>query len=598
MRLKRISKAVALGATFALALSACSPGGPAAPTGSPSAGSTGKYSVEPTNTGLADLGDITTASGSIAASIGEDEFISYNGFTPEANNAYNSVVTERIQSSFSYFGTDGAVYQNPAIGSIEKVSDSPLTIKYTINPDAVWSDGTPITTADAVLAWALQNANLTVDGKPIFNSVAQDLGDQVPKGPKGEASGKEFTLVYAEPNPDWEIQSLLIHPAHIVAEQGGLSTAEFVAAALAGDGAKLEKAADFWNTGWNTDPGTVPDPALALSSGPYKIDSWEAGQSITLTANDKWWGTPAATEKLVIRFAAADTHVQALQNADLDVVEPQATIDTVAQLEGLGDDVQILAGDTLSWEHLDFNFAEGNKFGGNPELRQAFALCVPRQQIVDNLIKPLNPGAQVMNAREVFPFQENYGDVVSAAYSGQYDAVDIEGAKRILEEQNATGVKVRIGYNAPNPRRTDVVAMIKSSCDQAGFEVVDVGSGDFFSKTLPNGDYDVALYAWSSSGQITSGENIYATGKPQNYSQYSNRDVDAAWRKLATSLDPAVQLEQTKAIEKLLWEDLHGIPLFAHPGITAARADVLNVRRTAAQSTVLWNAEQWLRAPR
>src|SRR5699024_12086767 len=63
---------------------------------------------------------------------------------------------------------------------------------------------------------------------------------------------------------------------------------------------------------------------------------------------------------------------------------PQPTVDTLAQLENLGDAVAIQKGDTLTWEHLDFNFAEGNAMT-NLELRKAFAMCVPRQQIVDNL---------------------------------------------------------------------------------------------------------------------------------------------------------------------------------------------------------------------
>src|SRR5690606_29328216 len=160
--------------------------------------------------------------------------------------------------------------------------------------------------------------------------------------------------------------------------------------------------------------------------------------------------------------------VQALQNKDVDVINPQPTVDTLAQLENLGDAVAIQKGDTLTWEHLDFNFAEGNAMT-NLELRKAFAMCVPRQEIVDNLIKPLNPEAQVMNLREVFPFQENYADTVAAAYDGRYDEVDIDGAKKILEDQDAVGTKVRIGYSAPNERRTNEIAQIKSSCDKAGF---------------------------------------------------------------------------------------------------------------------------------
>lgn len=77
--------------------------------------------------------------------------------------------------------------------------------------------------------------------------------------------------------------------------------------------------------------------------------------------------------------------------------------------------------------------------------------------------------------------------------------------------------------------------------------------------------------------------------------KYSNPEVDAAFEALATSLDEDEQKEQTKIIEKLLWEDFQAIPLYAHPGVVGHNADVANVRDSAAQSGALWNVEQWVR---
>lgn len=597
MRFQRVSKAVALGAVLALSITACSPGGSEAPEAGETTGTQNGGGTEATTTGLADLGDITTKDDTISVSVGAPEFISYNGFTPQTYSTYNSAITDRMFAGFSYFGTDGAIYPNEDLGSYEKISDDPLTIEYTIADNAQWSDGTPITVADAVLAWAVQNTNLADGDTPLFNSVSQDLGNTVPKGPEGEATGKTFTVTFTDPDPDWQIQTWMLHPAHVVADKGGMSTDEFVEAVRNGDTDALKDAAEFWNTGWNTDPGTLPEADMMPVSGPYKLGSWQAGESVTIEANENYYGTPAATKNITFRFSADNTMVQSLQNQDLNVIAPQPTVDTLTQLEALGDAVTIHQGDTLTWEHLDFNFVEGNAMT-NLELRKAFAMCVPRQEIVDNLIKPLNPEANVMNAREVFPFQENYEEVVAAAYDGRYDQVDIEGAKAILEEQDAVGTKVRIGYSSPNERRTNQVAQIKSSCDQAGFEVEDAGDPQFFAPggTQERGDYEVALFAWAGSGQISSGQNIYATGKPQNYGEFSNAQVDEAWETLAGSLDPAVHLEQVKKIEKLLWDELYGIPIFAHPGLDASSTDIENVRFTATQNGIVWNAEQWLRA--
>lgn len=78
-------------------------------------------------------------------------------------------------------------------------------------------------------------------------------------------------------------------------------------------------------------------------------------------------------------------------------------------------------------------------------------------------------------------------------------------------------------------------------------------------------------------------------------SKYANKTVDEAWKILASSLDPAVHLEQVKVIETELWNDLFGIPLYAHPGVAANDATLTNVRPTATQDQISWNAPQWLK---
>lgn len=616
MKYTKLSAAAALAAGSALILSACAPGGGNAgdSSNSGSAASQGgdsgagnviegdkgqKLTAEASGPGLADLGDVETQDGSIAYSVGADDFLSYNGLQSNTYTTYNSAVVDRMFSSFWYFGTDGSIIPNEDFGTYEKTSDDPLTVKYTISDDAKWSDGTPVTAGDFIFHWAANNDTVKAEGSetPLFDSISFEQGKYIPEAPEGEADGKEFTVTYPEPYADWEILISTALPAHIVAKEAGMSFEELVTAAKEKDVEALTPAAEFWNDGWDFSPGELPDASLVPSMGPYKFKDggWQAGQSITLEANPEYWGTPAATKELVLRFADPKTHVQALQNGDLDVIEPQATVDTLQQLEGLGDDVNVQTGDQLTWEHVDYNRGEGSVFADSPELREAFALCLPRQQIVDNLIKPIYADAEVMNLREVFPFQDKYQEVVDAAYPKEMDQPNIDKAKELVEQSGVSKPTVRLGYQAGNQRRTETVALIKSSCDQAGFDVQDANSPVFFKEVMPAGDYDAALYAWAGSGQKASGANIYQSDGAQNQQSYNNPEVDAAWDKLATSLDENEQLEQTKTIEKLLWEDFQAIPLYAHPGLVGHKADVANVRDTAAQSGALWNVEQWVR---
>ncbi|MFP3473156.1 ABC transporter family substrate-binding protein, partial [Micrococcus sp. SIMBA_144] len=61
---------------------------------------------------VADLGDVETQDGSIASSVGADDFLSYNGLQSNTYTTYTSAVADRMFSSFWYFGTDGSIIPN------------------------------------------------------------------------------------------------------------------------------------------------------------------------------------------------------------------------------------------------------------------------------------------------------------------------------------------------------------------------------------------------------------------------------------------------------------------------------------------------------
>lgn len=615
MKLKRSIAPLAVLLSGALALGACtSDAGPdeegkTPPSAAPTQTESGQPPAATDDPCLQDAGITATADGQVSFSAGPGNWSGYNGSLAQTYSTYNSVIGNHMFSNFVYFGVDGTICEDKDFGSLEVVSEDPLTVKYTITEEAVWSDGTPVTINDYLLDWATQNPEFVAPGfisegkaeTQVFDHVSNSFAKDAPEGPQGEVGAKEFTVVFANMNPDYKLLVDTPLPAHVAATQSGLEPAALAQAIIDRDGETVKKVAEFWNKGWLYSPGQLPAnlDQVTPSSGPYKLkaDGWLADTSLTLEANPAYWGTPAGTKDLVFRFIDDAQMAQALQNGDVQVINPQPTVDTVPQLQAIGPSVNVLQYSTLTWEHLDFNFRENNVFG-NPDtgaqLREAFALCVPRQTIVDTLIKPVNADTVVMNAREVFPFQENYDEVVSAAYDGRYDEVNLEESKKLVEASGvATPIDVRIGYRSGNDRRAQTVAAIASSCKDAGFNVIDANAKEFFLNEHIAGDWEVALFAWSGSGQIASGRNIYHSNGNQNQSAYANETVDKAWDTLAATLDPAVHLEQTKIIEKQLWDDLFGIPLYAHPGVAAHDANLNNVRATATQNQISWNAPQW-----
>jgi hypothetical protein len=602
MKFRGTKAALAVLVSGALVLSACSSGDEAEDGAKPAASET---AIGGDNPCVRDAGIKETADGQVVYSPGPGKWDGYNTLTSRTNSVYNSVVMEQVLGNFWYFGTDGTICEDKEFGSFEVLSQDPFEMKYTISDKAKWSDGTPITINDFLLGWASQNPEFVVPGlisgankeaEAVFDHVSTTWPEQVPEGPQGEINGKTFTMKFKGAYPDYKIMVDPPLPAHVVATKSGLTPDQLAQAIQNRDGETVKKVAEFWNKNWIFNPGELPESDVIPSSNRYQIKAWK-DNNVTLEANPNYWGTPAGTKNLVFSYVDDNQMAQSLQNGDLDVIRPHATVDTVNTLNSIGSSVNVATYPERTYEHLDFNFLDKSVFSdsqGGQKLREAFAYCIPRQTIVDNIIKPIDPNATVMNVREAFPGDADYETLTSASYDGRYDTVDIEKAKQLVAESGVqTPVKVRLGYRAGNQRRTETVQAIQSSCKDAGFNVEDAAKEDFFAKDLKNGDYEVALYAWSSAGQIATGQNIMSTGRQQNYGKYSNPVVDEAWDKVTNTLDRGEQVEQLKVIEKQAWDTLFNIPLYAHPAVVAWKSKVKNVRPTATQVTVSWNAYQW-----
>ena len=140
----------------------------------------------------------------------EQEWYDYNVGTTSGNATANQVVLNQVLRGFSYVDNKGEIQRDTDFGSFEKVSDSPLTVKYTFNDKAVWSDGTPIDCADFLLAWASGSGRYNKDGtvnepnavpaEPayLFDTASTSGLDQTQK-PTCADGDKSVTLVYDDP---------------------------------------------------------------------------------------------------------------------------------------------------------------------------------------------------------------------------------------------------------------------------------------------------------------------------------------------------------------------------------------------------------------
>lgn len=590
MRLGRISKAVGVAAAAALALSAC-------------AGNSG--GTTPTTAAAA------TKTGGSATVVEVNAFNTFNPNTADGNTDINSKISYATHSGFFYIDNKLNVVRNEKFGKMEKTSDNPLTVKYTINDGVKWSDGTPVTTADLLLQWAAFSGyyndadSEASTGTSYFSYAGDPTGIALTDFPELSDDGKSMTIKYSKPFADWEIAlggPGIDIPAHVLAKKAGLADAkafvELLKTTPRGDStapkpanAQLQAMAELWNTGF--DSKTLPaDPSLYLSNGPYIVQGVNQDQSLTMVKNKDYnWGPEAKLDEITVRYIGdSAAQVQALKNGEADIIAPQASADTVDQLKALeSQGVTVEIGNQLSYDHIDLNysgpFAEKN-------VREAFMKSVPRKDIVDKIIKKLDPEAKPLDSQLFVPDQAAYADSVKDNGSSAYQDVDIEGAKKLL---NGATPEVRIMYNKDNPNRVDAYSLIRESATQAGFKIVDGGLGKSdWGKALGDGSYDATIFGWINSGVGVSGvPQIFKGGNDSNFNLFSDPEADKLMDELIVTTDKSKQDELTKQIDKKIWASAYGLPLFQAVGVDAYSDRITGVKYMPNQTGVWWNFWEW-----
>ena len=599
----RAGRVIALAAVAAL-VAACSSVGSSSGTSSTAAGGSSAETTTAEGSGTA-TGGATADTINIGL---EQAPGGFNGVSSAANSVYTAYVDNLTQSNFAVIQPDLTIKPNTEYGTYEKTSDDPLTVKYTFDDKAVWSDGVPIDCDDAMLLWASQSGSYPTGTKDdagndvdLFQPASTNGFSQVEK-PTCKAGDKSFTFVYKEPYADWEalLTGSNIMPAHIAAEQGGLSSADNGAALISAidtdNTAQLTPVANFWSTGWNYQPElpTLPDVALLPTSGPYKYDNGANG-TLTVVKNDKWWGTPGKTPTFVFKTISPEEWVQAMANGEIDQYDPSnPTQDVVSQLEALGGKVNYDVGEGLSFSHLDFDSSPQGKLA-DIKVRQAFLKCIPRQELVDKFAKPVFPGAQILDLREFLPAQANYQEILAQVPEATtYDTVDIAGAKQLLTEAGVTQpYDIRLIRASTSDLRGQQIAVIKGSCDQAGFNIIDQPDPDVFTTLTTRGTWDAAIFGWSQSGLVASGESIYITGGEQNFGGYSDPTVDSSWAQVVKTVDREKADQLKVPMERALWTNPYNATLYATPNLAASASSVQGVVINPTQFGSTWNAATW-----
>jgi peptide/nickel transport system substrate-binding protein len=435
-------------------------------------------------------------------------------------------------------------------------NDDATQWSFTLRDDATWQDGSPLTCEDVKYGVSRTFANDVISEGPTYQIAYLDIP--------------------AEDDPD----SPYLSKYHGPYDKGGQDLYD---KAVTCDGSKItfklkQSVPDFnfattlgfFPVPASADTGEKYDGADALSSGPYKIESYETGNGghLILARNDAW--DPASDP---IRKAYPDRW-EVDFGIDLKIMDQRL-------MASSGQDATAIIYGNVQPENLSTVFADPHtpnpRFEGrawsnfdpyviytwinvqkvkNEKVRQAMAVSLDRQALL------LNSGGQFAGELADGVLKPNIGqDYAETGWATDLfgEAIPPEGnpdlGKRLIAESRASAEDLSISYNyATSPVQDQAAAIVKSSLEKAGFTVSlkPLEPGSYYSVVFdPEKAAEIGYGGWGPDWPNASTviPPLFTQEGGWDLSQVDDPDFNARVKDAQTELDRATQAKK--------WQDLN-----------------------------------------
>ena len=424
-----------------------------------------------------------------------------------------------------------------------------MEVTYTLQPDARWADGEPVTSKDA--AFSVEIARLPESG--LSNSVLfRDLRSV------RVVDAKTFVLVYDHVQfglsaPD----ALAILPEHI-------------------EGPIFRELADKRDYLKHSAYRTTPTLA-GLWMGPYRLAEFGAGKYAVFERNPHWFGEKPYFRKITLRFYPSSAQAQAgLFAGETDFLEEGTLPLNVAEdvRNRLKDsfELKMAPGSTLLAVEVNLDHPQLK----DRRVRRALLLAVDRKKMAAELLgdgqavaysflAPQDPGYSATVPQVPF-------DPAAAAQALRDAGYHQDDSGHWLDGADAP-FAVRLSTNAGNSLTGPVGDELAAAWRQLGIEVTVASDPVLLSQTLPHRRFDLALFARTATPEYVPQTVLGSAAVPnaannlsgQNYSGLKNPEIDSLLAQLIGQIDAVKRRVLWAKLQKAWAEELPTLPLFDLP---------------------------------
>ncbi|HYF77111.1 MAG TPA: peptide ABC transporter substrate-binding protein [Symbiobacteriaceae bacterium] len=451
-----------------------------------------------------------------------------------------------------------------------KVTNDGKTYTFTLRDNLKWSNGDPITAEDFIYSWkkALDPRVASeyayqlhyIVGAKEMNEVALNKVDAKGEEVKG-ADGKPVPRDDKEIGADFDKAA-----ANFGAKATDAKTIVINLVAPTPYFANLTAFHTLYPVHKKTYEAAPNDwfrKTDMVTSGPFKMVSWNAKDRIIVEKNPNYWDAanvkPAKIEYYLIEQDS--TAITMFESGQLDIHEGNiggAELDRLKK--DRPDELKILPDMTVYF----YRFNVTKKPFDDVRVRKALSLAIDRQLITGGILK-----AGQIPAMSLVPsgvpdasgdFRKNGGDY--------FKAYDLDTAKKLLADAGFPGgkgfPKVTVIYNTNETHKAIAEAVQEMWKKNLGIEVT-LENLEFGVKLDRESklDFEIARAGWQ--GDYTDPMtfvDMFVTNGGNNQTGWSNKDYDAAIDTAKKTSDPKVRYEAMHKAEKILFDEMPIAPFY------------------------------------
>ncbi|WP_327179149.1 ABC transporter family substrate-binding protein [Streptomyces sp. NBC_01335] len=485
------------------------------------------------------------------------------GTFDDQGNPFNVNSTLTAARVWAWYNADaitysptGEVQYNPDYYSDVKVTveGGNQKVTLTINPKAVFNDGTPIDWTAIAATWKANNGS---DKK--FAPLSTNGYDRITSVEKG-ADAKQAVITFKGVDASWSsLFTTFLHPE-------AATVAHF-------NDAYVKKAHPEWG------------------AGPYTVGSWDTHSgNITFVRNPKWWGKKGKLDKRVYVNLESTASVNAFKNGEIDLTSA-VDAESLNQVKGLKGS-EIRSGGSPFEYALYLN--SKSAVLAHEEVRKAVEESIDRAQIAKIQFQGLDYAEPLPGSAVLYSFQKGYRDnlssVLTYAPEEAKKSLDAAGWKAGADGVRAKGgQKLEIGYTllGDDPLDKALAGAFTAMLKPIGIHLVVKKADEAdFATILSDRKFDLFISGNRSMDPFGARYlcDFFCSDRDSNLTGAGTPALDAEIRATAEIADLDEQVAAVNEAEEKALRQYAFLPLFSGPSTYAVKNGLAN-----AGATIFYN---------